>query len=224
MAGGAYIAAAFSCALTGATEIQLDEPSLRIEDVVLLNCLEAHERQRVGQFEIARLTGHLHTDALSREAIANLIRRRVPMLGDMALSGAPRDTILLRAPAADAPAQGARSCYVAIRSISADEPISEAAVEPATCPDGAFQSPITYDRVAALTRARRFIAEGEPIGAMPAPPSIVADAGEELAIIVRVGPIAIERRVEAISASDGGSVFVRDDEGVVFSVPMEVRQ
>jgi hypothetical protein len=46
---------------------------------------------------------------------------------------------------------------------------------------------------------------------------LAADAGDAVTVAVRVGPVLIERSVEALQASAQGAVFVRDEDGHIFS-------
>jgi hypothetical protein len=77
-----------SCALLGGDAVTLEGHAIRVADVVALECLAPALRHEIGSVEIARLAPATSSYRLSREAIATLVRRRVPLLSALDLNGA----------------------------------------------------------------------------------------------------------------------------------------
>jgi hypothetical protein len=220
MTGGPadLIISAAACVLTSAPAVDATaDGRLLIADVTSLDCIAPDRRAEIGALAIARLDGV--ATSLTRQALANLVRRRAPAL-TVALGGADNDAIAIRRERRTAAAAQAL-CAQALVSISTGEPISTANVATAACAASAPTSEaLHYDRAANVTRARAPIAAGDDLGRLMVSPPLAADQGERLSLEVRLGAALIERTVEALQPSTGGAVFVRDGDGQVFSAPL----
>jgi hypothetical protein len=212
------IVSAAACALTSAPVVNTgSDGRLTIADVVSLECITPERRAAIGALVIARLDRS--STVLTRAAIANLVRRRAP-----ALTVAPDATssgVIVIARERQTPSPAAAACAEAILPIGAGEVLTSRNVRTAPCAAMApLSQDVRYDREDGVARARAPIAAGDSLGRLMAPPSLAAEAGEMLTFEVRMGPALIERTVEALQASTGGAVFVRDADGAVFSAPL----
>jgi hypothetical protein len=219
MAGGAsFLIAGAACALTNAQSVDLPGAEVRVSDVVSLECVTPSHRRGIGELAIASAN---RDSEVTRLALAALVRRRVPALG-VNLGGDPAATIRLRAPHR-APV-GAFECYSARRAISAGEAISADDVERAPCSaDVSVRAPVRYEAMHGLMRAAEDIAAGQLLGRMMGPPHPITETGRQMTLTIAIGPVTIERSVETVQPSRGGAIFVRNEDGHVFSAPMNAQ-
>jgi hypothetical protein len=220
MPGGTaeLIVSAAACALTSAPVVNTgSDGRLTIADVVSLDCVTPERRAEIGALLIARLDRS--STSLTREAIANLVRRRAPAL--TVTPGAASSSVIVIERERQAPSSAATACAEAILPISPGKALTSRNVRSAPCAAAApLSQDVRYDRDDGVVRARAPIAAGDSLGRLMAPPTLAADAGEMLTFQVRMGPALIERTVEALQASTGGAVFVRDADGAVFAAPL----
>jgi flagella basal body P-ring formation protein FlgA len=115
-----------------------------------------------------------------------------------------------------APTQGA--CMRPVRDIAAGTPLAARDFEHADCPAKAPRAAFSYDARRGAARASRDIAAGEAVAALPAFALADVSPGQKLYVSVRVGPVVVEREVEALqSGRAGGRIFVKGSDGRVFS-------
>lgn len=203
-----------ACALVETPVIALDERTIRLNDIVALDCLSAPDRERLGALSIARLPHGRERMTLHADALDNLVARRAPMLGHIETDPARRFTF-------QAPAQrgAASSCFAAAADIAegaalASRDLVESPCAPATA------SALAFDTRTGLTHATREIDAGEIVGRVGGfrEPAIVK--GQTLNIETRVGPVRIERRVTALqTAAEGEPFFVKGANGEVLVAP-----
>ncbi len=222
MAGDPAIAAMLiGCALTQAPAIALETPLLRVRDVVSLDCLSEARRRRVEDLAIALIEAN-DARVLSRQALANLVRRRAPELHAVTFSGAREEMVRIEGPRIDdaRPGEAAQgSCFAAAAPIAEGAAIAAADLERAPCL-APVRTSVRYDRLNGIMRATRDIARGDALGPLPPAPVAIAERGEAMSLVTRMGPVMIERSVETVQPSRGGSVFVRDRDGHVFAAPL----
>lgn len=202
--------------MTSAQTVELPADEVRVVDVMSLDCIAPAHRSEIGRRSIASISG---THEITRAALASLIRRRVPALAHFALGAHSDAVIRLRPPAREA--TSAVECYAARGPIEAGDAITADNVEHAPCPvDVGKHAALRYDRRHGVTRAAASIAAGDPLGRIIAPPATITDIGDPLTLRIAVGPVTIERRVEAVQSSSGSTVFVRDPDGNIFAAPI----
>lgn len=219
MTGGGLIIVGAICALTSAQQIETDTALVRVGDVATLECVAGERRQAIAELPLASI-GQSRT--LSRQALATLVRRRVPALSDVALAGEAEDIIEL-SQRAHAESRLASNCYRASAPLRTGEVLSEASLEATQCQEasaGSPQAPARYDRLDGVVRARADIAAGDYLGRVVALARPAADTGQDLILRIVAGPVLIEREVEALQTSTRGAIFVRDEDGQSFSVPV----
>ncbi len=212
------IAALIGCALTQAPAIALDEVALRVRDVASLDCLAPAQRQAVGEFVIAHLAPN-ERRLLSRQALANLVRRRVPSLSALSRSGADHHTVEISGPALEALGDPS-SCYVAATFIAEGAAILAGDLNTTSCADAPRRAPVRYDRRHGIARASHDIMEGDALGRLAPAPTAIAESRRAVTLVTRIGPVTVERSVETVQPSAGGAVFVRDRDGRVFAAPL----
>jgi flagella basal body P-ring formation protein FlgA len=134
--------------------------------------------------------------------------------------------LLAMAPAATAPAParasvpergvGLPGCHVLTRPLPRGAAIEPDAVEAVSCRDqGAVR--LAFDRATALAVAGEDLDAGAYIGRTIVRAAAPIRKGASLRLISTAGPVRIERSVTAMQPSRGGRVFVRDEDGQVYS-------
>lgn len=150
---------------------------------------------------------------LSRVAIAWLARRALPGLQ---VGGALHDSVTFVLRPAAIRAGRPNQCNALSAPISAGSAIDRTLVMPVAC-STARPAAVTFDRATSLPRARTDLAAGTYLGRIELRATGLRK-GEATSLVSTVGPVRIVRAVTTLQASRGRRVFVRDDEGQVFSV------
>jgi len=109
-------------------------------------------------------------------------------------------------------------CYATKKEIARGDALEPGLLSVAPCTDMADPPELSFDRKRGHIIAAEPIAAGTNIGRIwiaQAP----AKMGDELILVARAGPVAVHRQVVALqSARPGRRLFVRDQEGEVFSI------
>ncbi|HYD85981.1 MAG TPA: hypothetical protein VEA80_00760 [Vitreimonas sp.] len=215
--GGAsflFAVAAGACALTAADEVTLDERAIRLRDAASLECVPEERREEVGALVLAAPRAGRQRIALSGETVAALVRRRVPAIG--VIEGDMGRTIAFHVPPRRSELE--RHCLRASRAIAAGEPITAADTSSAIC-ETVAPAPVRYDRVNGVLSADAPLSEGAYLGPLLPGAGPATTEGAPMTVIVRAGPVTIERSVRAAQAGRAGDrLFVRAEDGAVFSV------
>ncbi|GIU68062.1 hypothetical protein [Candidatus Phycosocius spiralis] len=112
-------------------------------------------------------------------------------------------------------------CVAAKRRIEVFEAIWKEDLVVSPCPRDKV-SAVLWERNRHVLMARQAIAKGTLLGRISSRPKPIAVEGDRLNMIVRFGPIAIERPVTVLTASRHGSpILVRSIDGKVFSANFE---
>ena len=111
---------------------------------------------------------------------------------------------------------GRPGCHVLIRPAARGVAIEPAMVEPVPCRD---QAPVAlrFDRSTALAVAADDLDAGAYLGRTVIRAATGVHKGAMLRLVSTAGPVRIERTVTAMQPSRGGRVFVRDEDGQVYS-------
>jgi hypothetical protein len=111
------------------------------------------------------------------------------------------------------------ACLKSLAPLAQDEVPSSNRFAPAACPAQAIPAAFYYDRASGAARAARAIATGEVVSRFPEYARDVVEPGQHVTLAVTIGAVRVERTVEALQeARPGEWLFVRDDEGHIFSV------
>ncbi len=208
--------AAGVCALSPLEAITLDTPDVRISDVVVLDCVAPAERAPLGALVIARAPSHAREIDIDRAALTRLVSRRAPSLGPRV--AAASGSIQLRFPVRSE-IEIERPCYAAARALRPGEAVRASDLLASECPAERTPS-LRYDPRDGLVRAARTIAAGERLGVVAPLAAELVEQGDTLTLVSRSGPVIVEREVRAAqSARAGEAIFVRDNEGRIFSAP-----
>ena len=217
-----FSALAFVCGLTcdlmpGAS-IDLPNREIHVGDVVDLQCLGASDQATIGSLVIAELPASATTLSLSRAALKSLARRRVPGL-EFASDPGDADLIAFQVHAS-APGAPAATCFHTTRTIASGAIVSSQVVATGPCDDTVLtRGQVYYDKTYGVPRAATDLPIGTNLGRLSIPRSAF-DAGDRLTLAIAIGPVRIEREVEALQPATAGSdIFVRDYEGAVFTSP-----
>lgn len=192
--------------------VTLEASLLRVGDLIV-------ERGRlspeVAQLVVARLPGRAHY-ALSAEAAAALVRRRVPGLIVAVPDHAVRITIA-RAPG-NAPV---RQCHRTTHALAPGKVLRQTDVTPARCGADAVTEALSYR--GGYVIVREAIAQGAQLGTLPPLDAAGVDTGAELTLRAQSGAMVVERDVTAVQPGrSGGQVFVRSADGAIFAAPLAV--
>ena len=194
--------------------VVLHGPSIRVEDVLDLRDIDPVRQQRIRGLIIARLPQGVTTITLSNQAIAGLVRRSVPRLQPFAVGGGM--TFVDRSPAKPRVA-----CSMLRRSVVKGAVLSPQDLAPSDCVS-ADSAGLQFEPRSKVVRASRDLDTGEKLGRLTVQPPPEVEAGRELTMVSRAGPVRIERRVTALQAGrNGRRLFVRDHDGNVASVTFD---
>ncbi|MFT3727132.1 MAG: hypothetical protein QM759_04845 [Terricaulis sp.] len=205
------------CSIVSADAVNVADAHLRIADIAHLDCIATQEHHRIGVLAIATIPQGQRQ--FTRRALRALIGRRAPELATIALGGGG-DAIVVRR-ARQAPA--APACFRTTRAIAAHAAINTDAI--ALTPCEATPSPgLDYDHVSGRLSAGGDIAQGGYLGRLDAAPA-APDIGAPLTLNIVVGPVRVQRQVTALqSGARSQRIFVRDEDGQVFRVPLGERR
>lgn len=110
-------------------------------------------------------------------------------------------------------------CLALAQGVGAGEFLTADMATPAPCRDEHPRLPLTFDRDARTPVASEALPAGTYLGRMALKPGPVAPAGKALQLLVREGPVIIEREVRPLRPLRAGERgFVRADDGTVLAV------
>lgn len=110
-------------------------------------------------------------------------------------------------------------CLALAQGVGAGEFLTAELAEPAPCRDEAPRLPLIFDRDARTPVASEALPAGTYLGRMALKPGPVAPAGKALQLLVREGPVIIEREVRPLRPLRAGERgFVRAEDGTVLAV------
>lgn len=195
--------------------VEVTGEAVTLADVAESADLPAALRARASQVVLARLSPGASVQVAPGRLIERA-RAQLPMLaGWAAEDGAP---VLLHRRASTGPAEagGFTHCARLLRPIAGGAFVEAEALEPAACVAGWVRSATWFDRSAGLVRASRTLPEGAVIGAPPKTALARYAPGQPFTLSATVGPVRIERPVEAVRpAAEGAAVAVRDADGKI---------
>lgn len=205
------------CSVKAVDVVEISERTVRIGDVVDLACVMVADRDQLIDLEIATLPPATNGAELTQGGIRSLVERRVPGL-KLAKTNDDERLVEIVSKAAQ-PARPSMICQRTRRDLSAGQVVVKDDLETAPCVAALTPQPFTFDRIHQLVRTTRPVAQDELVTKVSFP-SKAYDVGDALSLVVHIGPVQIERRVEAIQPSvDDARIFVSDAEGAIFSVP-----
>ncbi|WP_443751365.1 hypothetical protein [Asticcacaulis solisilvae] len=116
-------------------------------------------------------------------------------------------------------AQAADTCLRATRALAVGAVPGVSDFTAVAC-DGTKSAPaVRYDAAMRAARMTRALQPGDVIAAIPASMMAGISPGQKLFVQVHVGPVVVQREVEALQpASPGQKLFVRAADGTVMSV------
>lgn len=120
------------------------------------------------------------------------------------------------------------ACLVLSQPLGAGDYLASRHVQETPCRADAAPPPLAYDAAARATVATQPMARGAYLGRVLLDDAAIAKAGEALNLLVRSGPVIVEREVRPLRAvRAGGQALVRTADGEVIDarfVAMEGRQ
>jgi len=200
-------------------DVAVRSPAVALGDLADLSRLPAALRGRAAALPIARVPAQGRL-VLTSQRLAERARALMPALGPWLAPGTD-DAVVVRL-AAEAPAPAAKSappagCQRVAHPVAAGAIPTVDDLAPATCEAGPAGEAFRYDPAAKAVRATRDLAPGETVAAVPRFAIAGVRPGQRLFLKTRVGPVVVEREVEALQpARPGGQLFVRSLDGAIF--------
>lgn len=203
-------------------EVRVERSGIRIRDVAILD-VTAFSKASIGDIVIARIPANRSSVTLQKSQIASLIRRVLPIV---AIRGAQAGSIRFEVASASAKTGETRDCAELLVSRESGEVLSSNDVKSAVCPAHPVLRSVRYDGDIQSHVAARPLASGAIIPMVRFEPPASVHKGDRLTLISAAGPVRIDRPVTALQAAHLGDhrIFVRTDEGEVFSVRTELQQ
>lgn len=200
--------------LSEATLIETDGRNISLNQLGEVRGLDARYRS----IAVVRAPAPGRMRTLSRRQLGILIERRIPGLS-VDVGEAPNTEVFLR--------RGMRAmrsvgpCYSLSVPVDEGAILSQGDVERVPCAPSSHQTPLTFDRRVGAVRVTAPLSAGTFLGQLSLPAERFADHGDRLLVGVNVGPVRIFRSVSVVEPSAfGDGVFVQDEDGGVFSVPL----
>lgn|GEM_PF-1164558 len=209
------LAAVAACTIAAqpasAREIELDRREIVLSDIARLD----HHTAALGPLVVLRVAEGTPRLELSPERQATLIRRRVPGHEIAAISPEPL-RVVFRGAGKAAPAP----CLALKQGVAAGDFIHRDLASEVPCRADEPTLPLRFDRVARAPMATEPLPGGTYLGRIALHPGEILAAGTPLTLLVRTGPVTVERVVRPLAPSRaGGRIFVRGDDGTVFAAP-----
>jgi hypothetical protein len=205
-------AAALTAILTGANHVALAGSDVRLGDIAKVSGSGADDAAGI---VIAHLDGG-KSATLSREEIAQLVRRAVPSI--KVVIGAGTDIIL------EAPTLGAVAsrCVEAAAAIAPGGQINTRDVRDVVCSSTRTAAAVVRDHDRGIATAAAAIQPGDYLGQLLVTDAPAVARGDKLTLVSKAGPVTISRQVTALqsAAPEQRRLFVRTDDGSVFSAPI----
>jgi hypothetical protein len=152
--------------------------------------------------------------------MASLVRRRIPGLAISQENMGGTITFMRSAPRPEAPLER-RPCFALAHPLKAGALVTGDDLLRVSCISDTKPAALRYDGTNGTTRAGAPLDAGSYVGPLVVPHHHYADRGDNLVLGVSIGPVRIERQVFAMQpAAAGSDIFVRDEDGNVFSAPI----
>lgn len=227
MSGGVLGLGLLACSLAVSISYQRVAEVRRSEvafgDVADVSRLPAALRDRAAALPIVQVpaSGHL---VLTSGRLTERARALMPALAPFLPMGTQEKIVVRRAGNAPPPVLAGPTprdaCMRVVQPVAEGSVLTRADLEPVGCEANAQPSAVRYDPEVRALRAERELEAGETLAAAPVFALAGVRAGQRLYVRAQVGPVVVEREVEAVQPGrTSGKVFVRASDGVVFSAP-----
>ena len=220
-AGLGLLACMLGEAQADSINIELEDRRVRVRDVARSVGLDGLAASLVGAVVFHALPPGESSQDMTCTRISDLIRVRVPGLAGLVERDA-NCTFRLVAGATSSAGRHIRALLCARLSSpkEAGQIIQSTDTEPVVCPDSSEQGPVWFDTTDGVVRASRSLLAGSDLGRVLFGEPVLADRGETVQLSVSVGPVRVDRQVEAVRpVRPGQAGLVRDDQGVVSLLP-----
>ncbi|MFI4973088.1 MAG: hypothetical protein ACHP84_00955 [Caulobacterales bacterium] len=202
-----------------AAQSQVSGPAVTLGAIADLSPLPLGLRGRAASLVIALAPHRSDHFKISTRRAAARARALMPALGPW-LTDQPDATVGVSvANRRKAPSGFTETCFTVVSPVAAGSfaPIDD--FGPAICATAPVRRALRYDARSGAVRAGQDLQPGELVAAAPASLLAHVRPGERLTLAARVGPVKVERSVEALQpAVEARGLFVRAVDGQVFSV------
>lgn len=115
------------------------------------------------------------------------------------------------------------ACVATAREVRADEPIAADAIEPVNCRADQRPARLRFDHQSRSVTAGETLPAGTYLGRLLVSKERAVPKGAKVTLRAMSGPAIVERQVTTLQpARSGQRVFVRDEAGNVFAVPLQI--
>lgn len=199
---------------------------IRLADVADLSGLPKALQARAAALTLTRAPRGPRRLTVSRRWLGERAKALMPALGPW-LPSSPEGLVDVRVEGASSsqtrPPFG--DCSVLKRNtVTGAAPTSDD-FETSACSPSKLTRAFRFDAATGSARAVRDLSAGEVVAALPASAIASVIPGQKLFLTTRVGPVEVDREVTALQpARSGGALFVRTQDGKIFSVAAPVAQ
>ena len=198
----------------GATEVLLEKRVVVLSDLAVLP--ERIAKQH-GSRAVLKSAKYANILELSAERRRQLVRRQLPALNiQLRHSG----TVRFRFPKSE-PRVSRQICYAARTSLDAGAFLYSGNVDRVSCRSETLVPPLQFDSFALTLKTKEHIAAGRYLGPVRVPAWRPVAANKTMQLVSRHGPVSVTRNVTTLqTAREGNRVFVRTEDGDVFSATL----
>ncbi|HEY2710722.1 MAG TPA: hypothetical protein VGI95_21965 [Caulobacteraceae bacterium] len=223
--GGAALSLALTAAIAGPHAVTLlghariSGDRVALGEIADLSPLPPSLRGPASRLLITIAPTGRHALALSAAEVTERARALMPALSPWLPTAAGKIDVDLEP---ETPRQAPRSvpCLAVKAPLAAGAEVAAADFAPALCEQAPQSHAFRYDAANGTMRAARDLATDERLAAPPSGDMAAVLPGDAVYIHTTIGHVAVARRVEAVEpAAAGRAVFVKADDGDVFSVP-----
>lgn len=226
--GGVILSCVAACAalpptpgrMAFATDVHISQRVVRLGDVADLSTVPVALRARAASLAIADLPVGRNRLTLSTRWSMERARVLMPALTPW-LGGGDGSTITVRLVSGPSDRLADPTPCLVLKAALPSGAIAAARdFAPASCERNQAMTALRHDSATGLVRTGRDLQIGDHVAMVPSSELAAILPGERLYLSTQVGPVRIDRQVEAVQpAAQGQAVFVRGDAGPAFSVP-----
>lgn len=208
----ATLAVPFAPPLIAKARVELNTDVVHLGDVVDLAALPLAVRRAAMQRVVARMPAGHRSMTISRAGLSLLVRRAVPNFAPTP-GGTMPIILALRSTYRQAERE---ECAVSVGVVAAGTALTPDMVSRTACRNERAAA-VTFDQDAGITLARRDLAVGDYLGRVILAKAPGVRKGAQVRLISSAGPVRVERLVTAMQDGRGRRLFVRDEDGQIFS-------
>jgi hypothetical protein len=197
-------------------------PQVLLADIADLSMLPCALRAGAASVPLARIPLGRGRITLSANRARERARALMPALAPWLKGGDGQILVTFDGQDRGVDARGTQLCLIANTALEANVIVAKADFASGVCGSHEASSARTYrlDAATGAVRLTRGLRAGEAAPFLTSAQLAAVLPGQALFVSAKVGPVRVERRVQAVQPSPAGhAVFVKADDGAVFSAP-----